>query len=275
MPNWTYNHITIKKNECDAELWALIQKAAEDASDSAKKVDFMQSIFPCPQELLDTTSGYVGGADKEAHEAKEQRNLDKYGVKNWYDWKVSRWGTKWDICDYDLNYVNDEEVSISGNTAWCFPEGFLNFLVEKGCDVENYFTNEDYDGEHFFQNGEITTKHYVVEVKVPYETNKELIDDQTYELKDNVFVRELEVKSLIELAQELVNSNLLPPETLTSIMNNKDFDYGEYDKIGGAFLQCVYEEYNSDDGIDALMCDLNDCSDPNQFSITFKYEEYL
>jgi hypothetical protein len=277
MPNWTYNNIRINKNECPDDFWAVIQQAAKDADDSATGKEFMQSIYPCPQELVDIISGYIGGMGKEEYEAKQRENISKYGYKGWYDWRSNRWGTKWDLCDYQLNSIDENYIEISGNTAWCYPVGFLNFLVEKGCDVENYFTNEDYDGQHKYENGEVCTKYYAFEAKLPFETNKELLGNPGFQLNGEVFVWESEVKSSYEAANALINANLLRPEDITTLMNSKNFEYGQYDTINQAFVDFVNENYydDGDNAVTDLLADLNDVCDQKYCWFEYKFEEYL
>jgi hypothetical protein len=45
-------------------------------------------------------------------------NLEKYGHKDWYDWKVSEWGTKWGAYDYTQIDRGDGMVRIDYQTAW-------------------------------------------------------------------------------------------------------------------------------------------------------------
>lgn len=276
MPNWTSNTISIKRNECPDDFWAIIQQAANDAGDSTTGKDFMQSIYPCPQDLIDTKAAFLTGKEGEELAIKQQENIRKYGHKDWYDWRINRWGTKWDLCEFECSVNNDEEVCVSGNTAWSYPQNFLDFLVEKGCDVECHFTNEDYDGEHKYENGDVVTKHQVFDIILPYNTNKELIDNQAYSLVGENFIRQVEVKAAYEAASIIINSGVVHPEYITAFMNNKNFDYGEFNTINEAFMACVSENcWDDDDAIRSLMCDLNDVCDPDYVSFSFKFEEYL
>ena len=48
----------------------------------------------------------------------------------WYNWRVYNWGTKWDC--YDLSIDEDEqELTLSFNTAWSPPEDICRALKEK------------------------------------------------------------------------------------------------------------------------------------------------
>ena len=64
-------------------------------------------MVPMPKELDDTTKGTDGDA------------------VNWYDWRVTNWGTKWDISDEGLEYVDNGDGTsvIQGwfDSAWAPP----------------------------------------------------------------------------------------------------------------------------------------------------------
>lgn len=53
--------------------------------------------------------------------------IDAIGCKNWYDWSISNWGTKWnavdtEILDTDTDPSNDTaETTVQFQTAWCAP----------------------------------------------------------------------------------------------------------------------------------------------------------
>ena len=103
------------------------------------KLDF-QKIHPYPPEL-DITAGREGADDspeQKALVAAEESNLKKYGYKNWYDWCVNNWGTKWNAGgDNDAMQVDfDEDVGNQGialfqfDTAWAPPLGVLEKLMD-------------------------------------------------------------------------------------------------------------------------------------------------
>jgi hypothetical protein len=103
------------------------------------KLDF-QKIHPYPPEL-DITAGREGPDDspeQRALVAAEESNLDKYGYKNWYDWCVANWGTKWNAggdndamqVDYDEDVGNQGIALFQFDTAWAPPLGVLEKLME-------------------------------------------------------------------------------------------------------------------------------------------------
>jgi hypothetical protein len=52
---------------------------------------------------------------------REEINTKKFGAKDWYDWRVINWGTKWDACDLNVIYSGEDEFCIEFETAWNFP----------------------------------------------------------------------------------------------------------------------------------------------------------
>jgi hypothetical protein len=103
------------------------------------KLDFMK-IHPYPKEL-DITAGREGADDspeQKALVAAEEANLKKHGYKNWYDWCVNNWGTKWNAggdndamqVDYDEDVNNQGTALFQFDTAWAPPLGVLDKLME-------------------------------------------------------------------------------------------------------------------------------------------------
>ena len=104
------------------------------------KLDFMK-IHPYPK-ALDITAGREGPDDspeQKALVAAEESNLDKYGYKNWYDWCVNNWGTKWNaggdnpdmMVDYDYDEDGDTVIALfQFDTAWAPPLGVLEKLMD-------------------------------------------------------------------------------------------------------------------------------------------------
>ena len=103
------------------------------------RLDF-QKIHPYPPEL-DITAGREGADDspeQKALVAAEESNLEKHGYKNWYDWCVANWGTKWNAggdndamqVDYDEDVGNQGIALFQFDTAWAPPLGVMEKLME-------------------------------------------------------------------------------------------------------------------------------------------------
>lgn len=57
--------------------------------------------------------------------------IDKYGYSDWYDFRVAKWGTKWNACDVEMRLEDETEVSISFNTAWSPPLEVIEAIANK------------------------------------------------------------------------------------------------------------------------------------------------
>lgn len=129
MPNWVKNKVRAKNAEDTKKLIAMLVRK----NDSGNDITNFNGIIPMPQELHDTVAGYVG----EENDKKREANLKKYGYRDWYDFSVSKWGTKWDGC----------EVLIKGNTivfetAWSMPEGIYE-EISKTIPIIVAYADED------------------------------------------------------------------------------------------------------------------------------------
>lgn len=118
MPNWCVNDLTITAP-------TNVIQAILDSQLS------LQKLFPCPQELLDT-SAPAGFNDPD----KAKINKEKYGHADWYSWQVSNWGTKWDIGPLSEIYKNDNldgtsTISVGFDSAWSPPVSAVQKLYEK------------------------------------------------------------------------------------------------------------------------------------------------
>lgn len=109
----------------------------------------MNSLFPCPCDLRDTVAGSLGQGTPEqaALEKKQADNLAKYGAKDWYDWCVSNWGTKWDFgredgcppAEIKTKETGESYVELGFDTAWGPPLDFYANLTEQGFGVKAYY----------------------------------------------------------------------------------------------------------------------------------------
>lgn len=134
MPNWCQNSVTLR--HADA---AMIVRAAEGFA----KGEFLQTFLPCPEALLNTESVYYPDSMPEEQEKqafKEAENIKNHGYRNWYDWKVANWSTKWDIGDEGgLTRVDEHALSLFFDSAWSPPIGAYEQLIELGFELEAFY----------------------------------------------------------------------------------------------------------------------------------------
>lgn len=158
MPNWCNNSVSITHTDPD-KLRSLVEAV------NAKQ--FLDFVIPVPQDLTETVAGFPGEELREAHEAKEQSNMEKYGFKNWYDFCVSRWGTKWDVEAYDTVKFDPAGVTFGFDSAWSPPTGVYAALVEQGFSVTGFYYEpgmafagkwSDEDGDQYWELGSMTSE---------------------------------------------------------------------------------------------------------------------
>jgi len=113
-------------------------------------VDF-NKIIPMPDYVY---KGNLG---------RKEREL--YGNKNWYDWSIANWGTKWNSYGYQEGFDYSQTDCLSFQTAWAAPHPVIQKLSEMFPDVE--FTHEWADedigyncGRHKYFGGECTEEFY-------------------------------------------------------------------------------------------------------------------
>jgi len=112
MPNWCLNNATITHDN-PAKL--------DEFVDAYKRGELMEHYRPTPKD--------------------ENGKLDE----EWYDWRVTNWGTKWDVGGEDAfcerMVTADNTVVLSFDSAWSPPIEFYSFMKsEHGFDIRaSYF----------------------------------------------------------------------------------------------------------------------------------------
>jgi hypothetical protein len=189
MPNWCQNGATFTHEDP-----TMINRIA----DAYKEDRLFKEFFPCPPELLITEE--IGENFNERVAAREEANVEKFGVTDWYMWSVNNWGTKWDISSDDGEPTKQDlnSIMLSFNTAWSPPIGFYEKMTELGFDVVAYYleegmgfvgkyTNEDGDEEYTFDGSEdledipddIRT-FWDLDTICDWREEEEQMDDETY-----------------------------------------------------------------------------------------------
>lgn len=172
MPNWCDNILEVKHKDP-----VMLQKVI----DAWNSESFMQTLYPCPQDLRDVIAGSYGNDEKQKElEIKEKANIAKYGYPNWYDWCVANWGTKWDIDTNSCNPLESvDHFEVGFSSAWSPPVEFYMYLTSQGYDVKAYYyeSGVGFCGKYTSEHGEDTYKIDVysskwVEENIPEDINK-------------------------------------------------------------------------------------------------------
>lgn len=130
MPNYCNNNLILTHD--DPEMVVRAFNALECG-------EFLSEFIPVPLELKKTMSGFHGDPDKQARlEAQNTRNLAKYGYKDWYDYCVGEWGTKWDVGEQGASDIHPggRMLHTFFDSAWSPPINAYEKLVELGFGVE-------------------------------------------------------------------------------------------------------------------------------------------
>ena len=141
MPNHIYNVVTF---DCPHERAAEILQAVEMEVCGLGSIDF-EKLIPMPEDVY---RGPLG-----------MKEMEQYpGDKNWYDWSINNWGTKWNAYGYD--YLPQKEDALVFNTAWSSVPKVISALSEKYPEVtmDYCWADEDFGsntGRLQFKNGEV------------------------------------------------------------------------------------------------------------------------
>lgn len=94
------------------------------------------------------------------------KNLEKYGAKDWYDWCVEHWGTKWNACDTAIVECEDGTVVVRFCTAWSQPEPEMMDELFKKFSGKHRFecAYEDFDGTFYDEHGRAVDESEFFEV---------------------------------------------------------------------------------------------------------------
>tara|TARA_B100001094_G_scaffold296961_1_gene319588 strand:+ start:4502 stop:5191 length:690 start_codon:yes stop_codon:yes gene_type:complete len=89
-------------------------------------------------------------------------NIKTHGSKDWYDWSITHWGTKWDAVTNDIDF-DDDWITIDFDTAWSPPEPWILALSKKfpNLEIEVKVTEESnsYMGYLCARNGQINAEY--------------------------------------------------------------------------------------------------------------------
>lgn len=100
----------------------------------------LQEFIPCPAELQDDDlTTWSRGSEQEAREARKAEMIKKYGHESWYEWQISNWGTKWDLCEASVNIIDKNTVTVYFDTAWSPPIEAYEKMLDQGFSINAYY----------------------------------------------------------------------------------------------------------------------------------------
>ena len=122
MPNWCWNHLEVTGDEI--QLREFVEKSTIDIE---KNDEFsFNGAYPMPNTLNITSGSHLSFIEK----IKRYINIKLYKHKDWYDWRLSNWGTKWDACESCINNNDIDYFSVSFETAWGPPIAWIDHIQQ-------------------------------------------------------------------------------------------------------------------------------------------------
>ncbi len=126
MPNWCYNSTTFHG---DNETLTKLVEAITTTDEDGKVHHDLTLPFPIPTELQIQSVFFHADSDDPEHQEllkKYEANEAKYGYRDYYDWNIANWGTKWspDLSESEVE-IDGNVLHLSYDTAWSPPTGLL------------------------------------------------------------------------------------------------------------------------------------------------------
>ena len=131
MPNWCNNTLELAHEDP-----AMLERARVAFNEGKLCNEFV----PVP-ESLQITAGFLGdGEEQRKLEEQEKINFAEHGYKNWYDWCVNEWGTKWDVGGDGMTAEPENgRLIMSFDSAWSPPVAFYEKMLDLGFSVRAYY----------------------------------------------------------------------------------------------------------------------------------------
>ena len=135
MPNWCNNYLVLEHEDP-----AMIERAKTAFAEGKLLAEFC----PVPEDLS-IVAGRVGADEDQKQKdlvAQEEVNVAKHGYRNWYDYCVNEWGTKWDVGGNDYNEPQQDspnKITMSFDSAWAPPTAAMDKFMDLGFSVRLYY----------------------------------------------------------------------------------------------------------------------------------------
>ena len=161
MPNLCDNTLEVSADPKNREALKQLKDFVDNSIFEDGDRFTFEGVLPMPKEL-DIPSRFP---KTEELDALEKANIEKHGHPNWYDWRIEKWGTKWDAYDCYQNDLQLDYVCLGFYTAWSPPLPYYKALSEKypllSIDIEYSEPGGDFAGTEKYQGGELLEEeHY-------------------------------------------------------------------------------------------------------------------
>jgi hypothetical protein len=189
MPNHCSNYLYLANGK---NIFPLLDEYMQESSPT--ELDF-EKILPMPdtiKESCDLSSHEIiikklRATEEERKEFEERLenlkkiNKEKHGVSGWYDWCVSKWGTKWNAYDGTSN-----ESSVVFCTAWAPPLPIIKRLAELTGEtfVLDYLEEGEGFGGRYTAGPEDDNDEYYDDITTAPEDIQEAVGYTCYEYLD-------------------------------------------------------------------------------------------
>jgi hypothetical protein len=143
MPNWCNNTLII--SHPDRAMMKRVIKAYNQNR-------LLDEFIPIPLELKEGAMNIDElrkirnwEYKKELDAMREQLNTKYFGFKDWYDYCVSEWGTKWDVGHGDgyntklLKDIDKNTLHLGFDSAWSPPIRAYEKMIEMGFSIRAYY----------------------------------------------------------------------------------------------------------------------------------------
>lgn len=140
MPNWCNNTLTISHTDL-----AMMKRVVKGFNQNR----LLDEFIPIPLELKEGAMNIEElrkirnwEYKKELDQAREELNKKYFGYKDWYDFCVANWGTKWDIGRGDgyktmlMKDIKNKSITLGFDSAWSPPTDAYEKLVEMGFSIK-------------------------------------------------------------------------------------------------------------------------------------------
>jgi len=157
MPNWCNNTV---------EIYHKDPAMLERVRSAFKEGKLLNEFIPVPPELQ-IVAGSVPVAEEAEHEAQKAANIAAHGYKDWYDFCVGEWGTKWDVGGdgYEAQDIPGG-LMLTFDSAWSPPTDAYGKLCDLGFEIRAMYYEPgmafagiwDNGDDDFFEYGGMNSK---------------------------------------------------------------------------------------------------------------------